>query len=137
MKLEELSKIKLTNVLYLGIELSPASKDQLELIFGKKTSDHVTIAFGEQITAHQMIWICGMSNVVITFTAEQIGENEKTVAIFLDNFDVTVPFDKSIRPHITIEVKEGGKPKDSNKIRKFKKLEQRIHLSGKTKIWTK
>jgi len=123
------SKIKHnTRVLYSAVILMDESRKKLLKLISRKIptnfkifAHHMTISFGKPLEDR------GIIGDNVTLTATDIGISDMAMAVKVEGY----PSNNDI-PHITIAVNvaEGGKPYDSNKIVNWTPLEYPINLSG-------
>ena len=134
-------------ILYIGLELTHDSAEKLLKVAKSVCTDiwrnsereykchHMTIAFRRQIDQSVMEWFEKNEGKEFVMTAEKIGVSDKAVAVEVS----TDCMSKNNIKHVTLAVNKskGGKPVDSNGIKKWIKMKQPIRLKGKVKAYYK
>jgi len=117
------------SISYSAVILTDESKRKLKSLFfnsvpsnWKWFGHHMTINIGE--ISGELI---DLINKKVKLTAYEIGVSDKAIALKVKGFP-----SKNKIPHITLSVNinEGGKPKDSNDILKWEPLKHHINLVG-------
>lgn len=119
----------MSKILYTAVVLDDKSHKLLVETFKDKINSdwriiahHMTIVFGEGLPSH----IPNSAGDKVTLTATHLGLSKKAMAVKVKGF-----YSKNKIPHITIavNVKEGGKPVQSNDITNWKPIPN-IKLTG-------
>lgn len=120
--------------MYYAIKFSQEIKNRLLKVFNtffdlddswKVYCDHITLIHSSHkdwVTASKLL--CNFSGHSIQFNIVSIGYNDNVIA-----FEVNIPTANE-HSHITIACKNGHRPVESNKIRKWEKLYCAENFSG-------
>lgn len=136
---------KMSDVLYIGIELTEKSKEYLRQCFEDTPrprrvthGDHVTIEYYLYLTPEQYQWAVKNEGEYVKMSSLHYGETDRVLAIFIDSLSIPIPVNPGKRLHITVSVKPGGSPRDSNSIPDgLIKRSIPLNLFGRVKIWWK
>lgn len=124
----------MSKVLYTAIVLDEESQNRLRKLYReyykqpgwKEICHHMTLKFGDSKSQIDS-FIESNLNKSFTLKSNTIGISEKAIALKIDTDIKTL----NSYPHITVAVNSlGGKPVDSNNIKRFIKLPINISLTG-------